>query len=61
MASKYGFGKTVACAFDEAIERVTAALQTEGGSVALIFSNTLFTLYVGCHGRNNTADSGKFR
>lgn len=30
MASKYGFGKTVACAFDEAIERVTAALQTEG-------------------------------
>jgi uncharacterized protein (DUF302 family) len=30
MAINYGFGKTVACAFDEAIERVTAALQTEG-------------------------------
>jgi uncharacterized protein (DUF302 family) len=30
MASKYGFGKTVACTFDEAVERVTAALQTEG-------------------------------
>lgn len=30
MASKYGFGKTVSCAFDEAIQRVTAALQTEG-------------------------------
>ena len=30
MATKYGFGKTVACGFDEAIGRVTAALQTEG-------------------------------
>ena len=30
MATNYGFGKTVACAFDEAIQRVTAALQTEG-------------------------------
>ncbi len=30
MTSNYGFGKTVACAFDEAIGRVTAALQTEG-------------------------------
>lgn len=30
MATKYGFGKTVACGFGEAIERVTAALQTEG-------------------------------
>ncbi len=30
MASKYGFGKTVACAFEQAIERVTAALQAEG-------------------------------
>ncbi|PWF39076.1 DUF302 domain-containing protein [Massilia glaciei] len=30
MTTKYGFGKTVACAFDEAVERVTAALQTEG-------------------------------
>lgn len=30
MASNYGFGKTVSCAFDEAIQRVTAALQTEG-------------------------------
>lgn len=30
MASKYGFGKTVDCTFDEAIDRVTAALQTEG-------------------------------
>lgn len=30
MATSYGFGKTVACAFDEAIQRVTAALQTEG-------------------------------
>jgi uncharacterized protein (DUF302 family) len=30
MATKYGFGKTVACEFGEAIERVTAALQTEG-------------------------------
>lgn len=30
MTSNYGFGKTVACAFDEAIARVTAALQTEG-------------------------------
>lgn len=30
MASNYGFGKTVSCAFDEAIERVTAALQAEG-------------------------------
>ncbi|WP_426177582.1 DUF302 domain-containing protein [Massilia sp. TWR1-2-2] len=30
MTSNYGFGKTVSCAFDEAIQRVTAALQTEG-------------------------------
>lgn len=30
MGTRYGFGKTVACGFDEAIERVTAALQTEG-------------------------------
>ncbi|MES2756947.1 MAG: DUF302 domain-containing protein [Pseudomonadota bacterium] len=30
MASNYGFGKTVSCTFDEAIQRVTAALQTEG-------------------------------
>lgn len=30
MASNYGFGKTVSCAFDEAIQRVTAALQAEG-------------------------------
>ena len=30
MTSNYGFGKTVACAFDEAIQRVTAALQAEG-------------------------------
>lgn len=30
MTTKYGFGKTVACAFDAAIQRVTAALQTEG-------------------------------
>lgn len=30
MASNYGFGKTVSCAFGEAIQRVTAALQTEG-------------------------------
>ncbi|MDL2354184.1 MAG: DUF302 domain-containing protein [Pseudomonadota bacterium] len=30
MTSHYGFGKTVSCAFDEAIQRVTAALQTEG-------------------------------
>lgn len=30
MATNYGFGKTVSCAFDEAIQRVTAALQTEG-------------------------------
>lgn len=30
MTSNYGFGKTVSCAFDEAIQRVTAALQAEG-------------------------------
>ena len=30
MATNYGFGKTVSCAFGEAIQRVTAALQTEG-------------------------------
>lgn len=30
MATSYGFGKTVGCTFDEAIQRVTAALQTEG-------------------------------
>lgn len=30
MATKYGFGKTVTVPFNEAIERVTAALQTEG-------------------------------
>ena len=30
MTSTYGFGKTVHCAFDEAIERVTVALQAEG-------------------------------
>lgn len=30
MGTRYGFGKTVACEFDEAIVRVTAALQTEG-------------------------------
>ena len=30
MTSNYGFGKTVSCAFDEAIQRVTTALQTEG-------------------------------
>lgn len=30
MAIKYGFGTTVSCTFEEAIERVTAALQTEG-------------------------------
>ncbi|MGZ8287928.1 MAG: DUF302 domain-containing protein [Telluria sp.] len=30
METKYGFGKTVACSFEEAIERVTAALQAEG-------------------------------
>ena len=30
MASNYGFGKTVSCAFDEAIQRVTEALKTEG-------------------------------
>jgi uncharacterized protein (DUF302 family) len=30
MTTPYGFGKTVSCAFDAAIERVTAALQTEG-------------------------------
>lgn len=28
--TKYGFGKTVPYAFDDAIERVTQALQTEG-------------------------------
>lgn len=30
MTTKYGFGKTVSCTFEQAIERVTAALQTEG-------------------------------
>lgn len=30
MGTKYGFGKTVICPFDQAIQRVTAALQTEG-------------------------------
>lgn len=30
MTTKYGFGKTVTGPFDAAIERVTAALQTEG-------------------------------
>ena len=30
MDTKYGFGKTVPYAFDEAISRVTQALQTEG-------------------------------
>ncbi|MFC0132834.1 ABC transporter ATP-binding protein [Massilia eurypsychrophila] len=30
MTIKYGFGKTVAGPFDEAVQRVTAALQTEG-------------------------------
>jgi len=30
MGTRYGFGKTVASGFDAAIERVTAALQTEG-------------------------------
>ena len=30
MAINYGFGTTVNCTFEEAIERVTAALQTEG-------------------------------
>jgi uncharacterized protein (DUF302 family) len=30
MESKFGFGKSVAYAFDEAIEKVTTALQTEG-------------------------------
>jgi len=30
MGTKYGFGKTVACAFEEAIQRVTVALQAEG-------------------------------
>ena len=30
MTTNYGFGKTVSCAFDEAIHRVTAALQAEG-------------------------------
>lgn len=30
MTTKYGFGKTVACPFDEAIQRVSAALQAEG-------------------------------
>ena len=33
MGTKYGFGKTVVCAFDEAIQRVTQALQTEGFGV----------------------------
>jgi uncharacterized protein (DUF302 family) len=30
MGTKYGFGKTVSFAFDEAISRVTQALQAEG-------------------------------
>ena len=30
MSIHYGFGKKVSCGFDEAIRRVTAALQTEG-------------------------------
>lgn len=30
MATNYGFGKTVDCAFDDAIQRVGAALQAEG-------------------------------
>ncbi len=30
MESKFGFGKSVGFAFDEAIEKVTTALQTEG-------------------------------
>ncbi len=30
MATKYGFGKTLSCGFEEAIQAVTAALQTEG-------------------------------
>lgn len=30
MAINYGFGTTVSCTFEEAIDRVTAALQTEG-------------------------------
>ena len=30
MTSNYGFGKTMVCTFDVAIERVTVALQAEG-------------------------------
>lgn len=30
MATNYGFGKTVDCAFEDAIQRVGAALQAEG-------------------------------
>ena len=30
MATRYGFGKTVTCEFEEAVQRVTAALQIEG-------------------------------
>lgn len=30
MNTEYGFGKNVACAFDDAVSRVTAALQAEG-------------------------------
>lgn len=30
MNTEYGFGKNVACAFDDAVNRVTAALQAEG-------------------------------
>ena len=33
MRNKYGFGTTVDCGFDDAIERVTQALQTEGFGV----------------------------
>jgi uncharacterized protein (DUF302 family) len=33
MESKFGFGKSVGFAFDEAIEKVTSALQTEGFGV----------------------------
>jgi uncharacterized protein (DUF302 family) len=30
MTSNYGFGKTMACGFEEAVQRVTTALQAEG-------------------------------
>lgn len=33
MSTRYGFGKQVALAFDQAIERVTAELQKEGFGV----------------------------